>query len=311
MKKIIITGATGFLGRNLIQAFNKQETLIYAVVHSESSVVNVLKSENVIPIVCNNKEIETLHEKIKEKDIDLFFHLAWDGVSTTYKNDLEHQLKNIKISVEYFKQAKLMNVSKFITTGSASEYAYCNEPINGTLFPKPSDMYSASKVCVRVILQILSIQLNLESIYILIPSIYGPGRNDNNLVTYAIKKFLKGEKPSFTKLEQIWNYVYIDDVIRALILIGEKGKGQKVYPVGNKKELKLSEYVDIIRNNINPNLPLGVGELEYKTSSIDNCILDCSETEKDTGFVSEITFEQGIIKTIDYFRKEMGEISGE
>ena len=129
-------------------------------------------------------------------------------MSTTLKIDLNHQLRNIKMSIEYFKQAKLINVKKFITTGSASEYAYCNKSIDGTLFPSPSDMYSASKVCVRVILQILSMQLNLENIYVLIPSIYGPGRNDNNLVTYAIKKLLNGEKPSFTKLEQVWNYIY-------------------------------------------------------------------------------------------------------
>ena len=54
----------------------------------------------------------------------------------------------------------------------------------------------------------------------------------------------------------------------------------KIYPVGNKKEMRLNEYVNILRDKIDPNLPLGIGELEYKTSSIDNCILDCTETQK-------------------------------
>lgn len=67
----------------------------------------------------------------------------------------------------------------------------------------------------------------LDLIWPLITSIYGTGRDDNNLLSYVIKSFLKGEKPSTTKLEQRWDYLHVEDLMRALYLLGLKGKGGK------------------------------------------------------------------------------------
>ena len=70
MQKVMITGATGFIGSNLVKAFSEQGILIYAVVQRETSLNKLLKSENVIPIVCKNSDIENLHHKINDRDID-------------------------------------------------------------------------------------------------------------------------------------------------------------------------------------------------------------------------------------------------
>ena len=64
----------------------------------------------------------------------------------------------------------------------------------------------------------------------------------------------------------------------------------------------MSEYVKIIRDHIDESLPLGIGDLPYKNKTIDNQILDISSLQQDTGFQPKVTFEQGIIKTIDYFK---------
>ena len=116
-------------------------------------------------------------------------------------------------------------IKRIVIPGSASEYACGSGVIDGKGMPSPSDMYSASKVATKYICQTFAKQQGLELIWTAITSIYGPGRNDNNLITYAIKSLLKGEKPSFTKLEQKWDYLYIDDLIDALIATGEKGIG--------------------------------------------------------------------------------------
>lgn len=155
-------------------------------------------------------------------------------------------------------------------------------------------MYSASKVATKYICQTFAKQQGLELIWTAITSIYGPGRNDNNLITYAIKSLLKGEKPSFTKLEQKWDYLYIDDLIDALIATGEKGIGGKTYPIGSGEHRQMSEYVKIIRDHIDESLPLGIGDLPYKNKTIDNQILDISSLQQDTGFQPKVTFEQGL-----------------
>ena len=145
-------------------------------------------------------------------------------------------------------------------------------------------------------------QNGISLIWAVITSIYGPGRNDDNLITYCIKTLLKGEKPSFTGLEQQWDYLYIDDLIDALVAVGEKGIGGKTYPIGSGENKQIVEYVKIIRDMIDPTLPLGIGDIPYKNKTIDNQILDISELNEDTGFTARYSFESGIKLTIDYYK---------
>lgn len=83
--------------------------------------------------------------------------------------------------------------------------------------------------------------------WLLIGSVYGPGRNDNNILTYTIKALLNNEKTKFSKLEQMWDYIYIDDLIDALYLVGNYGKPGAVYPVGSGIAIPLREYIEKIK----------------------------------------------------------------
>ena len=65
----------------------------------------------------------------------------------------------------------------------------------------------------------------------------------------------------------------------------------------------MREYVEIIRDIINPELPLGIGDIPYKNpGKIDNQILDVSELQRDTAFQAKYHFAEGINKTITYFK---------
>ena len=89
----------------------------------------------------------------------------------------------------------------------------------------------------------------------------------------------------------------------ALQALGEKGKSGKLYPIGSGEHQQMVEYVKIIRDKIDPTLPLGIGDKPYKNKTIDNQIMDISELIADTGFAPRYTFEQGIEETINYFKK--------
>lgn len=164
-------------------------------------------------------------------------------------------------------------------------------------------MYGATKAALRIYCDLFARQNDINFNWVLIPSIYGPGRNDNNLIAYEIKTLLAREKPSFTKLEQKWDYIYIDDLIYALILVGERGKGGKVYTIGAGESRPMYEYVEILKNQINPNAELGIGDLPYKTAKVNNAIVDISALVEDTGYKPFVSCEEGICATIEYFRQ--------
>ena len=302
MNKVLVIGANGFLGSNLSKKLASEGVEVVALVAKGWDYSSI---QGIDHIQCVEFELETLSDLDNQTfliGVDTIYHMAWAGVSTTLKNEAETQAKNILYGLSVLEFAQRHGISRVIVPGSASEYACGQGIINGRNESAPSDLYSASKVATRFLCQTYAKQHGIELIWTAITSIYGPGRNDNNLITYSIKSLLNGDKPSFTGLEQQWDYLYIDDLIDALVAIGHKGKGGKIYPIGSGEHRQMNEYVKIIRDAINPSLPLGIGDLPYKNKTIDNQILDISSLRKDTGFQPQYTFEQGIKKTIDYFK---------
>jgi nucleoside-diphosphate-sugar epimerase len=176
------------------------------------------------------------------------------------------------------------------------------EVITGCGAPAPSDAYGAAKAAFRMLCGMSAAIQDVPFIWTVVASLYGPGRDDDNILSYAVKTLLAGESPSFTKLEQQWDFLYIDDLIRALYLIGERGTPGKVYPIASGRAAPLSAYVTAVRDAIDASIPLGIGKLPYKNGIPDNAIFDIKELVADTGFEPKVSFETGVSEVIEYFR---------
>ena len=102
----------------------------------------------------------------------------------------------------------------------------------------------------------------------------------------------------------MWDYIYIDDLMEALYLVGLRGRPDTVYPVGSGEARPLADYIRQIQAAITPEAPLGIGELPYKLGAKpDNSVLDISRLREDTGFAPRVSFGEGIGRTIAYFRE--------
>lgn len=303
MRRIIILGANGFIGSRLTKYLAERGYEITAMVDGRYNYQFIKNIRHVRCLEFSLETLEQLNDDNSYEGIDFCYHLAWAGVNAKYRNDNEAQLQNINHSLKVIDFCKAHQIKKLLIPGSAAEVSCGNSVITGHDIPAPSDMYSATKVAVHYICKTYAEQNGIDLIWTLITSIYGPGRDDNNLLSYAIKSLLKNEKPSFTGLEQKWDYLYIDDLIIALEALGNRGFGGKCYPVASGQFHQMKEYVEIIRNFINPNAALGIGELPYKKpDKIDNQVFDISELTADTGFTPRMSFEEGIKKTIEYFK---------
>lgn len=300
MKNVLVIGANGFLGTKLTLALACRNYKVVALVDKRFPYDTIKSQSNIETIEFVLEEIDSLDGEAFS-NIDILYHFAWAGVNAAYRNEAEVQVQNVMFGLKVMEFAERYQIGKVIIPGSAAEVSCGDGMITGYETPAPSDMYSASKVATRYICMNYARQHHVGLIWTLITSIYGPGRDDNNLISYTIKSLLKGEKPSTTKLEQKWDYLHVDDLMEALILLGEKGVNGKVYPIGSGDYHKMREYVEIIRNIINPSLPLGIGDLPYKNAVIDNQMMDISELTADTGFTPTYSFESGIKQVVEYY----------
>ena len=302
MNKVVVVGANGFIGSHLCLHLATQGYQVIALVQKGFPYDILQNKDNITCLDFSFDDLHLLNGNPNLESATMLYHLAWAGVSTTFKNKAITQAQNVLYGIKVLEFADTNGIRRVIVPGSASEYACGKGIIDGHNIPAPSDLYSAAKVATRYVCQTYARQHNIQFLWATITSIYGPGRKDNNLITYAIKTLLQGEKPSFTGLEQQWDYLYIDDLMSALQAIGEKGIDGKIYPVGSGEHKQMAEYVKILRDKIDPSLPLGIGDLPYKNKTIDNQVLDISALKADTGFAPRYTFEQGIELTINYFK---------
>lgn len=303
MRNIVVTGATGFIGSWLIKELLKEDNITVTIV--------IRRRDNLLPEYVNDPKVKIIEKNIAfiEKNdfcldvYDVFYHLAWGGVASEKKNDLDIQIENIKMSCKIMKICMQINCKKLIVAGSVAEYVFNSDVINTNEKQTPNDIYGAAKVSTHFFMDVLSRQYSVNYIWALLPSTFGEGRKDNNIITYTIKKLLKEEVPQYGMLDQWWDFLYVEDVVRALYLIGKYGKGNKTYGIGSGEYRVLRDYIVEIRDLINPKLKLGIGSIQCVSQEKMSSCVNINDLIEDTGFRPTTSFKDGIQKTIEYWRK--------
>lgn len=114
----------------------------------------------------------------------------------------------------------------------------------------------------------------------------------------TIRKLQNGETPKMTKCDQIWDYLYSEDIARAFRLLGEKGVDGKTYVLSSGQARPLRQYVEEIRDLVSPEAELNFGAIPYYPHQVMHLEADISVLKKDTGFIPNVSFLKGIKQTL-------------
>lgn len=302
MKKVVITGPTGAIGCAMIEIMLKQGYKIYAVCRPDSPNITLLnKHENLEVIECDISNLNNLSNFIKE-DIDIFYHLAWDGTFGNDRNLIKNQMNNITYTLDAVKACKDLGGKVFVGAGSQAEYGHYNKPADESTVTKPFTMYGSAKLSSGHMSRLYAESLGIKHVWVRIFSVYGPKDDKRTLVSYLINELHSSNTPSLTKGEQVWDYVYSYDAADAMIKLGNKGKSGKVYCLGSGDKKLLKDYILEIRDIVNPGLELEFGDKEYSDNQIMFLSANISDLKNDVGFTPKYKFKDGIseiLKTLN------------
>lgn len=299
---VAITGITGTLGCALTRECLKNGIKILAFINPGS------KNENRIPdsplitkLYCSldeMKEYETDNLKA-----DVFIHLAWASTNRMLRNMLEPQIDNIKFSLDSVDLAKRLGCKVYIGAGSQAEYGNVNGTINESTITNPKTAYGIAKLCSGQMTRLKCKSLDIRHVWTRIFSTYGPYTQDTTIVNYTIASLLKEERASLTKCEQVWDFLYVDDAAKALLLLADNGKDGEVYCISSGQSRTLKEYLSEVGKKLGKLNLIGFGDLPYGNDTVMHLSGDITKLQKETGFTPDISFENGIIKTIEWARK--------
>jgi nucleoside-diphosphate-sugar epimerase len=285
------------LGIALIRQCIVNNVKVNAIVKPGSLKMNRLpKSDFISLFEC---DINNLLDLDVKGNVDLFYHIAWSDVDKDGRKSCEKQFRNIKYTLDAINLAKNLGCRKFIGTGSQAEYGRVEVPLNGSVPANPENAYGIAKYAAGKFGQLECERLQIKYNWIRVLSVYG--HNDKN--STLIKTFMdscRNNKPMALSLcTHIWDYLYEEDAGKALFAIGLKGVDDKIYCLGSGVGRPLKEYLEIMKDILNPNYIPEYGTVPYNKESITYLCADISELTADTGWKPEVSFEEGIKRIID------------
>lgn len=303
MKRAVITGPTGAIGIALIQCLAAHDIEVVAVVRPGSRRADRIQENKMIHrVACDLNELEKLPQMIPE-GADVFYHFGWDGTFGNSRNNCHGQNLNVKYALDAVEAAAALGCKTFIGAGSQAEYGRFEGKLNAAVPAFPENGYGIAKLCAGQMTRIACAQKGIRHIWTRILSIYGPYDGEKTMVMSTIDKLLQGEKPSCTKGEQMWDYLYSKDAALAMYLLGEKGQDGHVYCIGSGQVQPLKAYIEKIRDTVDKKLPIGFGEVPYSDKQVMYLCADIDDLEQDTGFSPQYTFEDGIRETVLWCRE--------
>lgn len=299
MKKAIVTGANGFIGRNLVNKLIEEEYKVCAVVRKLPSDI-VCNSDRLEIVECLLSSIDKLPELIDGK-WDIFFHLAWQGVSNQDAHAYSVQLDNVKFACDSVHAAYEMGCSKYVFASSIMEFEV-SELMKTTLNAGMRNIYSTSKISASYMTRILANNYKMDYCSTIISNVYGPEEFSDRFIIRSLRNMVNNIPMNFSSGVQLYDFIYIDNACELLCVIGEKGENNRRYYIGSKDVQPLRTFIEKMQKIANKDYELTFGGGEYVGVSIDYGIFDDYTTDK-LGKIIYTDFEEGIRKTVEWIKK--------
>jgi nucleoside-diphosphate-sugar epimerase len=297
MNKVIITGASGFVGFALTKYLASQNIKVYALVRA----TNFDIFENMANVVAIDSQ------QIKATDfanIDCIYHLAWTGAYTRelssdiFATNLDFALQILHLAESL--QCPLLFASsvaemEFLTHfQSIYDIATINKP------------YAQYKLTVDLVLQSLA---KIPFIPVTITSIIGIGRKDlinNTLINNTLINIQNHQDLKFSTADQLFDFIYIDDAVRALHLLGIHGKSGRRYILGSNHCQPLKTFLEQVLQITNFQGKVLYGFYPV-AAYLPATAFDGRHLREDTGFECTHTFEQAVSTMWQAINKSNGD----
>lgn len=305
-EKILVTGGTGFIGGHLVRELVKQGSEIAVISRQdiEHTPIRDLKIEFYKHDLTDRSETERTINRFKPTIIThLAAHINLDRDYNLIDAIIEDNfLSTLNI---YRSCMGLENLKCIISSGTVEEYGQNQAPFIETQRELPVSPYSFSKTCITHLSSYFSRIHSLPIVTVRPFLTYGENQT-NQLVPFVIRKCLNNETINTTKGEQTRDFIYVKDVVDALITImknPEKVVGE-ILNICTGKETSIKDVVLLIKKYTDSESKINFGALEYRKGENMHFFGSNQKISALLGWKPKYSLEQGIKNTTDWFKSK-------
>lgn len=298
-KKILISGGTGFIGYHLAKKCLKQNWLVTSL--SSKKPKRYRKLNKVKYLICDVSSKKKLNKRINTKSFDYVVNLAGYVDHSHKKKTMESHFNGCKnLSLLFLKS----RIKKFIQIGSCVEYGKKKSPQNeDKMFNKTTfSVYGKAKLLSTKFLLNLYNQYKFPVAILRLYLVYGPAQDINRVVPITIYNAIKNRNFDCSNGSQLRDFLFIDDLVDAIIksLKNDKVNGE-IINIGSGKPIKIRNLIIKICKLVGSGNPQ-FGKIQLRKDEIKNLYPKTLKSKKILKWKPEISIENGLRKTIRYFK---------
>ena len=258
--------------------------------------------KEVIKLEVGLDDVEYLQSLIPKAEYDAMYHLAWAGVNGPSKADPSVQLNNIQLGINCAKLCKAIGIKKLLCAGTVAEQAVHSLPnLSQT---SGGMMYGVAKHCAHLMLEDYCKNIGQPIVWMQFSNIYGVGNKTGNLVSYTLGELIAGKEATFGPAAQPYDFIYVDDLLEAVYRLGSTETNKTTYYIGSGAPRILKEYLLEIGELVGMQEKIRIGVRPDDGIRYDFSMFDTSPLKESISDYVNISFDDGIKKTIDWLKKQ-------
>lgn len=282
--RILITGATGFIGRRLLPLLQEHDLLCLTRTPERLNPLPFAR-----PVKGNLQNVRDWRDKVNSFDPECCLHLAWENLPDY---SLEQCRLNLDANLQFLNALTGPSLKRIVVTGSCWEYGAATNAVRESQAQADCNVFAATKNAIFTVLKSVAADRGFDYCWARIFFAYGPGQRESSLIPQCRAAYGAGKAPEIRNPKSLHDFIFVDDVAHGIVALAQVNVPSGIYNLGTGRPAAVAEVVNLIASHYGISPP-------YK--DVENGEGFWSDTAKmlaATGWQARTSLQEGISKTL-------------
>lgn len=296
-KKVVVTGANGFIGAHLVASLEKETAEVFAFVRQQSDPARLVRlNSRAKRVSVDLLDSESVKNKLAAIEPAFVFHTA---VSRDYEHWQQTMDMNVAATLNLLAASLSPSLEKFVHCGSSLEYGDIKVPYKESDAIKPGSLYGASKAAGTLQLQQLAMSKALPVVILRLFHVYGGLENEHRLIPTAIRSLLSNLPITLTAPGYRHDFVYVGDVVKACLVAALKDNiSGQIFNVASGQPVANEDVVAMISDIMGKQTEVRIGAFTAREWDKADWYADISRAQNELGWQPDTSLKQGLQKCV-------------
>lgn len=306
MKRVLVTGASGFVGANLVRRLLKDGHETHVLLRSPHQSWRIEEiAEDLSVHEADLEDVDGVRRVVMAAKPDWVFHLAAYGAYPHQTGPQRMLSTNVVGCAGLVDACAEIGTESFVHTGSSSEYGFKDHAAAEDEEVEPNSHYALTKVSATRHCQSAAIERNFNAVTLRLYSIYGPFEEPSRLIPTLILHGLRGTLPPLASPRIARDFVHVEDAVQAMLQVAAKPSIPRgaIYNICTGVQSTLADVVAVARKLMGISAQPVWSTMPDRKWDTDQWVGSPVRTEREIGWRAQINFEEGLRRTIRWFEE--------